>query len=185
MKRRWRLNERTAEHRSRPGTALRYDQLKILLVDDNRHMRFLLSEILRAVGIKEILEAGDGAEGLKIMRMRSIDVVITDLTMQPMDGIEFVRRLRSAPDSPAPLTPIIMITGHSTVARVREARDAGVNEFMAKPLSARGILDRLHRVTNDPRRFVRSEQFTGPDRRRRAEVPLDGVTRRAADRPGS
>ncbi|MFN9848676.1 MAG: response regulator transcription factor, partial [Alphaproteobacteria bacterium] len=73
---------------------MRYDLLNILLVDDNHNMRLLLAEILRAIGVTRIFEAKDGAEGLKMMRDYPIDVVMTDLSMQPMDGIEFVRLLR-------------------------------------------------------------------------------------------
>jgi YesN/AraC family two-component response regulator len=58
---------------------VRYDLLKILLVDDNQHMRLLLAEILRAIGVNHIYEARDGAEGLKMMRDHPIDVVMTDL----------------------------------------------------------------------------------------------------------
>ena len=162
---------------------MRYDLLKILLVDDNHYMRVLLAEILRAIGVKEIYEANDGAEGLQMMRDHSVDIVMTDLSMQPLDGIDFVRLLRQSPDSPTPLCPVIMITGHSTVARVNEARDAGVNEFLAKPLTARGVIERIHQVVENPRTYVRSEDYFGPDRRRRADPNYLGPKRRSTDKP--
>jgi two-component system, chemotaxis family, chemotaxis protein CheY len=160
---------------------VRYDLLKILLVDDNHYMRVLLAEILRAIGVKDIYEANDGAEGLQMMRDNNIDVVMTDLSMQPLDGIDFVRLLRNSPDSPNQLAPVIMITGHSTYARVNEAREAGVNEFLAKPLTARGVIERLHQVVDNPRPFVRTEDYFGPDRRRRADPGWMGPWRRADD----
>ena len=79
---------------------MRYELLRVLLVDDNHHMRVLLAEILRAIGVKQILEANDGAEGLQMMRTHAVDIVMTDLAMQPLDGIDFVRLLRNSPDSP-------------------------------------------------------------------------------------
>ena len=161
---------------------VRYDLLKILLVDDNHYMRVLLAEILRAIGVKEIYEANDGAEGLQMMRDHAIDVVMTDLSMQPLDGIDFVRLLRNSPDSPNQLAPIIMITGHSTYQRVNEAREAGVNEFLAKPLTARGVIERLHQVVDNPRAFVRSDDYFGPDRRRRADPAYNGPWRRSTDK---
>jgi two-component system, chemotaxis family, chemotaxis protein CheY len=160
---------------------VRYDLLKILLVDDNHYMRVLLAEILRAIGVKEIHEANDGAEGLQMMREHEIDIVMTDLSMQPLDGIDFVRLLRQSPDSPNQLAPVIMVTGHSTAARVGEARDAGVNEFLAKPLTARGVVERITLVVEHPRPFVRTPDYFGPDRRRRADPEFQGPWRRSGD----
>lgn len=160
---------------------MRYDLLKILLVDDNHYMRVLLAEILRAIGVTEIYEANDGAEGLQMMRDHPVDIVMTDLSMQPLDGIDFVRLLRNSPDSPNKMAPVIMITGHSTFARVKEARDAGVNEFLAKPLTARGVIERMHQVVEHPRPFVRTDDYFGPDRRRRVDANFQGPFRRATD----
>lgn len=160
---------------------MRYDLLKILLVDDNHYMRVLLAEILRAIGVHYIYEANDGAEGLQMMRDYPIDVVMTDLSMQPLDGIDFVRLLRNSPDSPNQMAPVIMITGHSTFARVNEARDAGVSEFLAKPLTARGVIERLHQAIEHPRSFVRTEDYFGPDRRRRNDPNYRGPRRRSGD----
>ena len=160
---------------------MRYDLLKILLVDDNHYMRVLLAEILRAIGVKDIFEANDGAEGLQMMRDHPVDIVMTDLSMQPLDGIDFVRLLRNSPDSPNQMAPVIMITGHSTFARVNEAREAGVNEFLAKPLTARGVIERLHQVVENPRSFVKSEDYFGPDRRRRSDPSWLGPWRRAGE----
>jgi CheY-like chemotaxis protein len=160
---------------------VRYDLLKILLVDDNHYMRVLLAEILRAIGVQRIYEANDGAEALQMMRDREVDVVMTDLSMEPLDGIDFVRLLRNSPDSPNQMAPVIMVTGHSTFARVNEARDAGVSEFMVKPLTARSVIERLHQAVEHPRPFVRSDDYFGPDRRRRNDPNYAGPRRRKAD----
>ena len=160
---------------------MRYELLKILLVDDNHHMRLLLGEILRALGVRQLYEASDGAQGLQMMKSHPVDIVMTDLSMQPMDGIDFVRLLRNSPDSPNQMCPVIMITGHSTMQRVNEARNAGVNEFLAKPLTARGVIERLDRVVEHPRPYVRTADYFGPDRRRRADPGFQGPWRRQAD----
>jgi CheY-like chemotaxis protein len=162
---------------------LRFELLKILLVDDNHHMRVLLSEILRAIGVRQVFEANDGAEALQIMRTHQIDIIMTDLAMQPLDGIDFVRLLRNSPDSPNPMAPVIMITGHSTQRRVTEARDVGVNEFLSKPVTARGVLERIGQVVENPRPYVRTAHYFGPDRRRRNDPSYNGPRRRAADGP--
>lgn len=167
----------------RPDINVRLDQLKILLVDDNHHMRVLLIELLRAVGINKVFEATDGAEGLQMMRAHPIDIVMTDLAMEPLDGIDFVRLLRNSPDSPNQMVPVIMVTGHLTVRRIQEARDAGVNEFVAKPITARNILERLQLIIDHPRPFVRTDDYFGPDRRRRNDPAYAGPWRRSGDGP--
>jgi CheY-like chemotaxis protein len=162
---------------------LRFELIKILLVDDNHHMRLLLTEILRAIGVREVYEATNGAEALQMMRNQAIDIVMTDLAMQPMDGIDFVRRLRNGQESPNPMAPVIMITGHSTLRRVAEARDVGVTEFLSKPVTARGVIERISRVVEHPRPFVKTTSYFGPDRRRRGEPDYPGPYRRLADKP--
>lgn len=161
---------------------MRYDLLKILIVEDNRYMRLLVAEMLRSLGIEAISEAGDGAEGLQVLQDRPIDVVLTDLSMQPLDGIDFVRLLRTSPSSPNPMIPVIMITGHSTAARVGQARDAGVSEFLTKPLTAQRVIERLHQAVQNPRSFVRTADYFGPDRRRRKDPDFKGAGRRGGDR---
>ncbi len=146
-------------------------------------MRVMLTEILRAVDINQVVEAGDGAEGLQKMRGHAFDIVMTDLAMSPLDGVDFVRLLRNSPDSPNQMIPVIMVTGHLTVRRIAEARDAGVNEFVAKPITARNVLDRLRLIVDQPRPFLRTDDFFGPDRRRRNDPDYTGPMRRAADGP--
>ena len=160
---------------------MRYELLKILLVDDNHHMRVLLAEILKAMGVRYIFEASDGAEGLQVLRSHQVDIVMTDLSMQPLDGIDFVRLLRRSTDSPNQMCPVIMITGHSTMTRVNDARNAGVNEFLAKPLTARGVVERISQVIDHPRPFVKTQDYFGPDRRRRADPHFQGPYRREGD----
>ncbi|MFZ5670549.1 MAG: response regulator [Pseudomonadota bacterium] len=160
---------------------MRFERLKILLVDDNHHMRVLLAEILRAIGVRDVLEASDGAEALQVMRSHQVDIVMTDLAMQPVDGIDFVRLLRNSSDSPNKLCPVVMITGHSTTRRVNEARDAGVNEFLAKPVTARGVIERIVEVIEHPRAFIRAPAYFGPERRRRADPQYAGPWRREGE----
>jgi two-component system chemotaxis response regulator CheY len=163
---------------------VQFEMLKVLLVDDNQHMRILLAEIIRAIGAKNVFEANDGGEALAVLRREPIDIVMTDLSMQPLDGIDFVRLVRNAKDSPNPMIPVIMITGHSTLRRVGEARDVGVNEFLAKPVTARGVIDRITRIVEQPRPYIRSDNYFGPDRRRRADPDYQGPKRRSVDAQG-
>lgn len=160
---------------------MRFDPLKILLVDDNSHMRLLLTEMLRAIGVRHIFEALDGVEALSMLKRVPIDIVISDLKMGGLGGIDFVNQLRRAPDSPNPFVPVIMVTGHSTARRVQDARDAGVNEFLTKPVTGQSLIHRLTLLIDQPRAYVRCDGYFGPDRRRRAAPNHKGPWRRDAD----
>ena len=155
--------------------------LNILLVDDNQHMRAITSAILQSAGIRNIREVSDGAMALDCLRDHAIDLAIVDFNMFPLDGVEFTRLVRNSPDSANPYLPIIMMTGHSEKSRVYEARDAGVTEFVVKPITAKAILDRIQAVIFRPRPFVKADSYFGPDRRRTGASGHKGPLRRSTD----
>jgi CheY-like chemotaxis protein len=158
-----------------------FESLRVLLIDDNQHMRAIVTAVLAGVGVKQVRETRDGVEALETLRDWPADLALVDFQMSPMDGVEFTRMVRNAPDSKNPYLPIIMMTGHSEKSRVFEARDAGVTEFVAKPLTAKAVLDRINAVIYRPRPFVRTANYFGPDRRRRDDPNFAGPWRRAAD----
>jgi two-component system, chemotaxis family, chemotaxis protein CheY len=155
--------------------------LHVLVVDDNPHMRSIVVAILRGAGFGQIKEASDGANALEEMRTSVADIVIVDLNMDPIDGLEFTRMLRTAQDSPAPYVPVIMMTGHTERSKVMAARDAGINELVAKPISAKTLLDRIVAVIDRPRAFVKSSGYSGPCRRRGSAASFAGPWRRKSD----
>lgn len=157
------------------------ESLRVLLVDDNQHMRAIVMSVLSGVGVTQIHETRDGAEALAALREWPADLAIVDFQMFPLDGVEFTRMVRNAQDSRNPYLPIIMMTGHSEKHRVMEARDAGVTEFVAKPLTAKAVLERIHAVIYRPRPFVRTADYFGPDRRRRDDPDFAGPWRRSTD----
>src|SRR5690349_14836532 len=98
----------------------RFDRLKILVVDDNQHMRKLVTAILQAFGVSLITEASNGMRALEAMK-ENPDVVILDWMMDEMNGIEFTKTVRTSADSPNPYVPIIMLTGHTSADCVQQA----------------------------------------------------------------
>ncbi|KJS43050.1 MAG: hypothetical protein VR70_03100 [Rhodospirillaceae bacterium BRH_c57] len=142
--------------------------VRFLLVDENRYMRNLLRGILAACGSKDVQEANDGADAFKILRTYQPSIILTDNRMSPLDGVEFTRMLRTSPDSPCPLTPVIMVAAGTELHNVIAARDAGVHEFLAKPVSAHSLYSRIHRVLTTQRAFVKAPGYFGPCRRRHA-----------------
>jgi len=146
-------------------------KLRVLIVDDSKNMRMLVKTILNALGVQTVREAADGQTAMQELRAGPIDVAIVDWVMEPMDGLEFVRQVRTAEDSPNTFLPIIMMTGHTEKHRIFKARDSGVTEFLAKPITAKMLLLRLTNIIENPRPFVRAKGYFGPDRRRRSEEP--------------
>jgi two-component system chemotaxis response regulator CheY len=162
-------------------TSPNFANVKTLIVDDNRNMRMLLRTMLQAVGIQQIFEAGDGETGFAELVNCKPDIVITDLSMEPLDGIAFTQKVRQSKQSPDPFVAILMVTGHTERARIEAARDAGVTEFLAKPITAQSLLGRLAIIVEKPRPFVRCDVYFGPDRRRRAANSANGPRRRRDD----
>jgi two-component system, chemotaxis family, chemotaxis protein CheY len=156
----------------------RFDRLKTLVVDDNVHMRKLVVTILQAFGCVNILEADSGEKGWAVLRESNPDIVVLDWVMEGMSGLDVVKLIRSDPTAPNPFVPVIMLTGHTHLNQVREARDAGINEFIAKPVSVKTMMQRLMAVIEHPRPFVRTKSYFGPCRRRRADAEYKGPERR-------
>lgn len=167
------------------GSGARYDlsALNVLVVEDNKNMQSLLRAILGALGVRHVRETGSGEEAFKELGHFAADIVITDWNMTPMDGLSFVRKVRNDPASPNPYVPIILLTGHTEATRVMEARDAGVNLFLAKPVSVTALAERLTTLIDHPVPFVRSATYFGPDRRRKALGPPSGMAERRKGAP--
>jgi two-component system, chemotaxis family, chemotaxis protein CheY len=158
-----------------------FDRLRALVVDDNPHMRTLVSRLLTAFGVKHVYEAGTAEEAWSVLLDTPCDVAFIDWVMPGASGLEFTERVRTAGDSPNPFLPIIILTGHTSLDHVSKARDAGVNEFLAKPVSAQAILSRLIAVVDHPRPFVRSHSYFGPCRRRHRDGGYHGPERRVSE----
>ncbi len=162
----------------------RFERLKILVVDDNPHMRSLVAAVLQAFGVTQIYEAADGQDALDRLRTTACDLAVVDWVMPGMSGLDLTKAIRNSPTSPNPFIPIIMLTGHTSLDHVEAARDAGATEFLAKPVSAKGLMVRMQAVIEHPRPFVRTEVYFGPCRLRRRDHIYDGPERRAED-PGA
>jgi two-component system chemotaxis response regulator CheY len=155
-----------------------FHRLRFLVVDDNAHMRRIVRQLLHGFGSRDIHEAEDGAAGLEFFTAHNPDIVITDWAMPVFDGIEFTRAIRKPESGTNPFVPIIMLSGHSEKKRVIEARDAGVTEFLAKPIAAKALYERILSVVLNPRPFIQTQNYFGPDRRRTVIANYAGPERR-------
>lgn len=151
--------------------------LRVLIVEDNVHMRQILRRMVSGFGVNLIHEAEDGADALEQISRQDPDIVITDWLMPIVDGAELTRRIRSG-KSPGCFVPIIAVTAHTQKRRVIEARDCGVTEILCKPVSAKALYLRVANCVLNQRDFIRCKTFFGPDRRRFQAPNYKGVDRR-------
>ena len=156
--------------------------MSVLVLDDSENMCRILTRLLRSFGFEDFRFAGDGQEALNHLRERSVDLAIVDWYMEPLNGIDFTRQIRSMKTSPDPYLPIKLLSGFMEMERIRIARDAGVNEILTKPVSPESLYGRLTSVVRQPRPYVETEQYFGPDRRCKEAANFAGPYRRRRDK---
>lgn len=162
--------------------AYKFNDAKILVVDDMIPMQTLLRSVLGTFGFKNIEVADNGEEGFKKFCRFNPDIVLTDWMMEPLNGIEMVARIRKDPMSPNRFVPVILMTGFTSRLRVEYARDVGITEFLVKPFKAKELYARIEHIIEKPRQFVDTKGFFGPDRRRHSRKEYKGVNKRATDK---
>jgi two-component system, chemotaxis family, chemotaxis protein CheY len=119
------------------------NEIRALIVDDSSVMRKIVERALRQAGLelKEVHEAGSGIEGLDVLRSRSVDLVLSDINMPQMDGLEFLRQIR-AQDLAAGV-PVVMITTESSEEHVKQAIQAGAKGYIRKPFTSDQVKERV------------------------------------------
>ncbi len=122
---------------------------RVLIVDDSSVMRKIVERTLRQAGLEleEVLEANNGAEGLVILQEKTVDLILTDINMPTMDGLEFVRQLQ--PLENAKGVPVVMITTEGSEARVVEAISSGARAYIRKPFTADQVKERVAPLLED------------------------------------
>lgn len=105
----------------------------VLIVDDSSTMRKIISRSLRQAGlaVDEIFEAGDGVEGLSVLGNKSVDLILSDINMPNMDGLEFIKQVRAKGNS----VPIVMITTEGGEDIIKEAISSGASDSIKKPFT--------------------------------------------------
>jgi two-component system chemotaxis response regulator CheY len=113
----------------------------ILIVDDSSTMRKIISRSLRQAGlpVDEIFEAGDGIEGLNVVGGKSVDLILSDINMPNMDGLEFIKQLRAGGSS----IPVVMITTEGGEDIIKEAINCGASDSIKKPFTPDQLSQKL------------------------------------------
>jgi DNA-binding response OmpR family regulator len=158
---------------------LSLEKISFVVADKNKNIRQLLNQFLATFGAKKVVNVVSGQEVLDELTIWYPDVIITGWNMDKMDGVEMTKRIRAMHGHHIQLIPILMISERTELEDIIEARDAGINEFLAKPFSADGFYARLRSIIEHPRIFVKTENFMGPCRRRRAGDSYVGKERRS------
>jgi two-component system, chemotaxis family, chemotaxis protein CheY len=162
---------------------LEFGRLSFLIIEDNAFMRRLLVTILEAFGAKRLHQAADGEAGLEAFAREKPDIVLLDWELPGMDGISVARKMRERETSHNPFVPVLMITAHAEKGRVVAARDAGVTDFLTKPVNPKNLYEKLLGLVIDQRPFIKTKDYFGPDRRRPNPPLYHGTERRRARTP--
>ena len=115
----------------------------VLSVDDSATMRKMVAFTLKSVGF-DVLEAGDGQEALRVVQSRTVDLVISDVNMPNMDGLELTRQLRRKPGFGR--TPILLLTTESDASKKDAGRATGANGWIVKPFRQDQLLAVVSKV---------------------------------------
>ena len=117
--------------------------VRALIVDDSSVMRKIVERSLRKAGLDSLVvfEAASGIDGLEILKSKKVDLILSDINMPSMDGLEFVRQLNV--QKLAVGIPVVMITTESSEAHVKQAIEAGARGYIRKPFTADQVKQRV------------------------------------------
>jgi two-component system chemotaxis response regulator CheY len=117
--------------------------IKALIVDDSSVMRKIVERALRQAGVQmsTVFEASSGTEGLEVLRKEKVQLILSDINMPLMDGLEFLRTLRA--QKLADGVPVVMITTESSEEHVKQAIVAGAQGYLRKPFTADQVKERV------------------------------------------
>jgi DNA-binding response OmpR family regulator len=166
---------------SRPTrTTISLRDVSLLIVDDSIVVRNLIKWALKSGNAGAIRAAANGAGALRVLEKFSPDVILVNCRTLPVYGLDFVRRVRDPEIGVHAFARIVMMSRCRRYRQVLAARDAGVDEFLVKPLSRAQLLAGIRTVIDNPRPFSRTDGYFGPDRRRQP-ITHDGPERRKDD----
>jgi CheY-like chemotaxis protein len=156
--------------------------LVILVADPSSYMSMLIHSMLRGFGSNKVLEARSSTNVLQVLTNQKIDILICDSRLPPHGGLPLTRAIRRKQDNANRTIPILVMTSDGRETTVKLARDAGANMVIAKPMSPGSLYDRLAWIAFNPRQFVDTPTYFGPDRRFKIEGYPGGVGRRKGDK---
>lgn len=156
--------------------------LTALVLDENHYERGISLDQLRIMGLGRVLCAASTAEAWEMLSSAIPSILLMEWLDRAGDGLDFVRRIRMSEGLPNRALSIFMLTGRGSQAEVEQARRAGADGFLRKPISALALQQRVKRVITHPQPFVVTASYVGPcRRRRRGDLNYLGPMRRLDD----
>lgn len=152
--------------------------VRFLLVDPSPISMELTWDVLMMMGARTVRKTQNTDRAIESLRSSPCDIVIAEWNTAPMNGLQFIDYIRTSPQSPNRLLPVLLMTARSEQEYVLQARDRGITEFLAKPFTVEGFYKRLVSIIAFPRPFIDADTYFGPDRRRRADQGYVGPERR-------
>lgn len=146
---------------------MQLQSVRLLVVDDHQPMREILKSLLFGLGARKVEEARDAAQAFEALKFSTFDLMLTDYDMVGGTGIDLTRMLRRSESNQNRRIPIIMITGRAEGPVILGARDAGVDEYLIKPLTTASLCQKLEAALTRRRPFIETPAYVGPDRRRK------------------
>ncbi|CCQ74627.1 response regulator [Magnetospira sp. QH-2] len=159
--------------------SLNLQNVTFLLVEDNRFSARLAVSILKNLKVARVEVVPSAEDAITLLRSGfQPDILLVDWLLPNMNGSDFTKQVRTRGITANAYIPIIMITSWSRIAVIEGARDSGINEILAKPVSPLSLYNAVVKVIMKPRPFVRSATYFGPNRRRSNDPKRTGPDRR-------
>jgi CheY-like chemotaxis protein len=164
-------------------TTINIKGLVFLVADANPYFSRIVVGLLRSFGANNITEVRNSFDAIQILNSQKVDILFCDDKLPPHGGLQVTHAIRRKRDNENRTIPILIMASTTRESLIKIARDAGANMVMAKPVSATSLYDRLAWIAFNPRQFVDTATFYGPDRRFKNEPIPGGVGRRKGDKP--
>jgi CheY-like chemotaxis protein len=163
------------------NAAMNLRDLVILVADPSPYLCMVTHSMLRGFGATKVFEVRSSVGVMMAMTGQKIDILLCDARLPPHGGLNLTRAIRRNTHNENRTLPILVMSSDTRDSTVKQARDAGANMVISKPMSPASLYDRLSWIAFNPRKFVDTAGYFGPDRRFKIEGYPGGVGRRQSD----
>ena len=166
------------------------NNISVLIVEDSVYLQNLIVSMLKAFGVGDIMSCRGGEEAKDLLtislaksksrHITDVDIVLTDWLMTEGSGEELVKWICNHEKDEIRFLPIVVVSAYTTEYVTVRTRELGVNETLTKPVSGKALAQRICSIIDNPRSFINSDDYFGPDRRRQ-NMPFRGEERRVME----